>query len=153
MVCLTIFVFFQFLNKLNLVEIKTYFIGKRRSSYRIVRKPPQMTSATAAAVAVALGVSLSVPLNDASNIPNESGVPVNTKLDFYRIKNFSFKIIKNVSSPLLEEVGRARRAIVSEENAPNTLTNEINVQNLNERTIENEEKRISYGFSFFNIKI
>jgi hypothetical protein len=35
-----------------------------------------MTLATAAAVAVASGVPLSVPLNDANNIPNQSDTAV-----------------------------------------------------------------------------
>lgn len=53
------------------VSIDTYFIGKRHLSQRITQKPPPMTLATAAAVAVASGVPLSVPLNDANNIPNQ----------------------------------------------------------------------------------
>jgi hypothetical protein len=64
------------LNSLNLVSIQTYFIGKRHLNHRISRKPPQMTLATAAAVAVASGVSLSVPLNDTNNIPNQSETAV-----------------------------------------------------------------------------
>ena len=36
-----------------------------------------MTLATAAAVAVASGVPLSVPLNDSNNIPNQSESAVN----------------------------------------------------------------------------
>jgi hypothetical protein len=65
-----------FLNQINLVSIKTYFIGKRHLSHRITQKPPQMTLSTAAAVAVSSGVSLSVPLNDANNIPNPSETAV-----------------------------------------------------------------------------
>jgi hypothetical protein len=61
--------------------MKTYFIGKRRLSHRITRKPPQMTLATAAAVAVASGVPLSVPLNDVNNISNEAEIPVKTQFD------------------------------------------------------------------------
>ncbi len=42
-----------------------------------------MTLATAAAVAVASGVPLSVPLNDGNNISNESGtIPVKIKFKF-----------------------------------------------------------------------
>jgi hypothetical protein len=56
--------------------IGTYFIGKRHLTHRISRKPPPMTLATAAAVAVASGVSLSVPLNDPNNISNQSEIVV-----------------------------------------------------------------------------
>jgi hypothetical protein len=63
-----------FLNQINLVSIKTYFIGKRHLSHRITQKPPQMILSTA--VAGSSGVSLSVPLNDANNIPNPSETAV-----------------------------------------------------------------------------
>lgn len=69
---------FKFINKKSKIldEIPTYFIGKRRLSHRITRKPPQMTLATAAAFAVASGVSLSVPLNDTNYISNQSQLTV-----------------------------------------------------------------------------
>ncbi|CAF0845887.1 unnamed protein product [Didymodactylos carnosus] len=46
------------------ITVPTYFIKKRQLLHRITRKPPPITEATAAAVAVASGVSLNVPLND-----------------------------------------------------------------------------------------
>ncbi len=72
-----LFLSIGFFNKrCYLVSIATYFIGKRRLDHRITQKPPQMTLATAAAVAVASGVPLSVPLNDINNIPNQSETAV-----------------------------------------------------------------------------
>jgi hypothetical protein len=62
-----------------LAPIGTYFIGKRRLSHRITSKPPPMILATAAAVAVASGISLSIPLNDAKNICNDLGIPVKSR--------------------------------------------------------------------------
>jgi len=49
-----------------------------------------MTLAKAAAVAVASGVSLSVPLNDINYIPNESEPSVRTSIYFNRIIRFFF---------------------------------------------------------------
>ncbi|CAF3088160.1 unnamed protein product [Rotaria sp. Silwood2] len=95
------------------IPIKTYFIGKRHLSHRITRKPPQVTLETAAAAAVAQEVSLSVPLNDSNNIPNQSETAV-------------------ITSPLLEEVVQARRATVSEEEAPKDAENIENFENVNE---------------------
>ncbi|CAF2587854.1 unnamed protein product [Rotaria sp. Silwood2] len=114
--------------------IKTYFIGKRRLTHRITRKPPQMTLATAAALAVASGVSLSVPLNDNNYISNQS-TP------------------SNVSSPLLEEVEKARRATVSEDEFGECLTTNKKVdENLNELKIENEEKQLIMSLNLLTLK-
>ncbi|CAF3160389.1 unnamed protein product [Rotaria socialis] len=116
------------------LEIKTYFIGKRRLSHRITRKPPQMTLATAAAFAVASGVSLSVPLNDTNYISNQS-------------------TLVNVSSPLLEEVEQARRATISEDDLPVCLTNNNkNVENLTDIKIETEEKQLNIPLNFLTLK-
>ncbi|CAF1102471.1 unnamed protein product [Adineta steineri] len=119
----------------NNISIKTYFIGKRRLSHRITCKPPQMTLAKAAAVAVASGVPLSVPLNDINNIANQSEQT-------------------NVSSPLLEEVEQARRATVTEDDQSKggDVTNDKIIENLNETTIENEEKELVLAFHFLTLK-
>jgi hypothetical protein len=58
-------------------------------------------------------------------------------------------MFQNVSSPLLEEVERARRATVGEEDAPTNLTNEMN---LNSPTTENEEKELIMSFHFLTLK-
>ncbi len=65
---------------MNLDDIGTYtyFIGKRHLSHRITWKLPQMILATAAALALASGVPLSVPLNDSNNIPNQSDSAVSS---------------------------------------------------------------------------
>ncbi|CAF4719885.1 unnamed protein product [Rotaria sp. Silwood2] len=109
------------------VPIKTYFIGKRHLSHRITRKPPQVTLETAAAAAVAQEVSLSVPLNDSNNIPNQSETAV-------------------ITSPLLEEVVQARRATVSEEEAPKDAENIENFENVNE-TLKYKDKPIIVDIS------
>ncbi|CAF0948730.1 unnamed protein product [Rotaria sordida] len=115
------------------VSIKTYFIGKRHLTHRITRKPPSMTLATAAAVAVASGVSLSVPLNETNDIPNQAeSAPV--------------------TSPLLEEVTQARRATICEEQTPEGLENNENVENFNEKIIENEEKELVMAFNLLTLK-
>ncbi|CAF5099552.1 unnamed protein product, partial [Rotaria sp. Silwood1] len=116
-------------------EIKTYFIGKRRLSHRITRKPPQMTLATAAAFAVASGVSLSVPLNDNNFLSNQTTIP-------------------NVSSPLLEEVEQARRATVSEDDLEQCLTtnNKVNENIINDIKIENEENQLIIPLNKLTLK-
>ncbi|CAF3624162.1 unnamed protein product [Rotaria sp. Silwood1] len=114
-------------------SIKTYFIGKRHLTHRITRKPPHMTLATAAAVAVASGVSLAIPLNETNDISNQSeSVPV--------------------TSPLLEEVVQARRATICEEQIPECLENLGNVENVNEKTFEKEEKELVMSFNFLTLK-
>ncbi|CAF2934408.1 unnamed protein product [Rotaria sp. Silwood2] len=100
-----------------------YFIGKRHLSHRITRKPPQMTLTTTVTVAVAQEVLLSVPLNDYNNISNQSEIAM-------------------VTSPLSEEVVQTRRTTVSEEEAPKDVEN---IENVNETTLENEEKELAYG--------
>ncbi|CAF1221218.1 unnamed protein product [Rotaria magnacalcarata] len=117
----------------NKVSIKTYFIGKRHLSHRITRKPPHMTLATAAAVAVASGVSLAVSLNETNDIPNQSEATP-------------------VTSPLLEEVAQARRATICEEELPQDLENLVNVENVNEKTFENEEKELVMAFNILTLK-
>ena len=96
--------------------IKTYFIGKRHLTHRITQKPQSMTLATAAAVAVASGVSL----NEGNPLPE-------TNL---------------ASSPLLDEVERARRATISEDEKGKTLVDVEESENINEITIESEEKEL-----------
>ncbi|CAF1683030.1 unnamed protein product, partial [Adineta ricciae] len=114
--------------------IQTYFIGKRHLSHRITQKPPQMTLATAAAVAVASGVPLSVPLNESINIPNSSESAM-------------------VTSPLLEEVVQARRATISEEEPPKELSGLVEkVENINDTTFENEEKELTMSFNVLTLK-
>ncbi|UJR20313.1 hypothetical protein I4U23_023444 [Adineta vaga] len=114
------------------VSIATYFIGKRHLSHRITQKPPQMTLATAAAVAVASGVPLSVPLNESNNIPNTSETVM-------------------VTSPLLEEVVQARRATISEEEPPKDLGMIKTVETVNETTFENEEKELVMSFNILTL--
>ena len=118
------------------VSISTYFIGKRHLDHRITRKPPNMTLARAAAVAVASGVPLSVPLNDANNIPNQSDSAA-------------------VTSPLLEEVVQARRATIVEEETPEDIgqiENNEHIESLNDNTFENEEKELVMSFNFLTLK-
>ncbi|CAF4364973.1 unnamed protein product [Rotaria sp. Silwood2] len=114
-------------------SIKTYFIGKRHLTHRITRKPPQMTLATAAAVAVASGVSLAVPLNETNEVQNQSES-------------------SPVTSPLLEEVAQARRATICEEQSPAGLENLGHVENVNEKTFEKEEKELVMAFNILTLK-
>lgn len=97
--------------------IKTYFIGKRHLTHRITQKPPAMTLATAAAVAVASGVSL----NETNPLPESN-------------------------SPLLDEVERARRATISvggvEDEVDKVREDVEQGENINEITIESEEKEL-----------
>ncbi|CAF1097151.1 unnamed protein product, partial [Didymodactylos carnosus] len=91
--------------------IPTYFIKKRQLLYRITRKPPPMTVATAAAVAVATGVSITVPLNEAAT---EAAAIANQE----QIYNEQI----NVTSPLLEEFNRVRvNTLVEGDAAPTSL--------------------------------
>jgi hypothetical protein len=57
--------------------------------------------------------------------------------------------LKNVSSPLLEEVERARRATISEDDEPK---GEVHVENVEETRIENEEKELVMAFDFLTLK-
>jgi hypothetical protein len=58
-----------------------------------------------------------------------------------------------VTSPLLEEVVQARRATVSEDEAPQALKNiEKDVENVNETTFENEEKELVMAFNILTLK-
>jgi hypothetical protein len=53
---------------------------------------------------------------------------------------------------LLEEVERARRATVSEEDAPKDSGNVKNVEIVNETTFENEEKDLVMAFNILTLK-
>lgn len=103
--------------------IETYFIAKRQLSHRITSKTPETTLATAAAVAIASKGSLTVQLNETTNNTNPSE--------------------SNVTSPLLEDVERVRRATICEENANG---------NLDEKIIEREENELDVAFHLLTLK-
>ena len=115
-----------------------------------------MTLATAAAVAVASGVPLSVPLNDTNNIPNQSDSTVSDHLFVIVGKFIVFFSSQAVTSPLLDEVVQARRATICEEDiTPKDLANSPdveNVQNINETTYVDEEKELVMAFNLFTLK-
>ncbi|CAF5170581.1 unnamed protein product, partial [Rotaria sp. Silwood1] len=74
-----------------------------------------------------------IPLNETNDISNQSeSVPV--------------------TSPLLEEVVQARRATICEEQIPECLENLGNVENVNEKTFEKEEKELVMSFNFLTLK-
>ncbi|CAF1003008.1 unnamed protein product, partial [Didymodactylos carnosus] len=90
----------------NHAVVSTYFIKKRQLDHRITRKPPPMTAATAAAIAVASGVSnIAVPLIESAQINQE------------QIADGQ----QNVTSPLLEEVNRARSNTLTDNTLPAPL--------------------------------
>jgi len=106
----------------NKETIETYFIAKRQLSHRITTKTPETTLATAAAVAIASKGSLTVQLNETTVNSNPS---------------------ETVTSPLLEDVERVRRATICEEN-PNVK--------FDEKTVEKEENELDVAFHFLTLK-
>ena len=64
-------------------------------------------------------------------------------------KNFIFK---PVTSPLLEEVVEVRRATICEEEILQGSENSINVENIDGKTFEKEEKDLVMAFNMFTLK-
>jgi hypothetical protein len=64
-------------------------------------------------------------------------------------------ILKVVTSPLLEEVVQARRATICEDETPKTIGNVENIEHVddvNEKTVENEEKELVMVFNILTLK-
>ncbi|CAF4312224.1 unnamed protein product, partial [Didymodactylos carnosus] len=90
----------------NHTTVATYLIKKRQLDHRITRKPPAMTAATAAAIAVASGVSnIAVPLIESAQA-NPETIPDDQQ---------------NVTSPLLEETNRVRSNTLTDDTLPAPL--------------------------------
>lgn len=87
-----------------LETIETYLIAKRPLSHRITSKPPETTLATAAAVAIASGGSLSVQLNESNNLSNQSDAVHFIEVIFIRNRWIHFSYLGSNKS----FIGRSR---------------------------------------------